>query len=216
MPEVWGRPGDPSKLDQDVISDPANHNVLQVNTDVGEGGGADKIAIHAVNLNAGAGARALKVEGKAEIVRNAADEIALQVTNTSADDEARALKVTGKAEFGLVLTGEMDVNGQLTANNDVILNGITTANYDMSMGSLATLTVPDVNDFNEPEEHVQKTALSATNTGTGVNDRALEIEGSSAFDGPVTLADVNDDSIVGLKVANTDGADAVAFEATGQ
>ncbi len=66
MPNTWGN-NNAGVFNEDLVSAVANHNVLQVNTDTGAGGGADKIAIHAINLNADDDARALKVEGKTEL-----------------------------------------------------------------------------------------------------------------------------------------------------
>jgi len=59
-----------------------------------------RVALETINTGGNANDRALKVQGKAEIVRNADDETALMVTNTSGDAEARALKVEGLSEFG--------------------------------------------------------------------------------------------------------------------
>jgi len=55
--------------------------------------------IHVINSSTNADARALKVEGKAEIADLDADDVALLATNTNLGDSARALKAEGTSEF---------------------------------------------------------------------------------------------------------------------
>jgi hypothetical protein len=61
---VWGNPDNDQK-NQDLVSDPANKNILKVN-DVNNGNDA-KIAAHFINYSNNAAARAMKVEGLTEM-----------------------------------------------------------------------------------------------------------------------------------------------------
>ena len=61
MAESWGN-GDGLRHDEDLVSNPANNNILQVNTDTGDQGAGDGlVAVHAINKATGANARALKI-----------------------------------------------------------------------------------------------------------------------------------------------------------
>jgi len=115
MAESWGNAA-ASKYDQDIVSDPANNNVLQVNTDTGDqGAGDDLVAVHAINKATGANARGLKVEGVSEfggdvitdwdigpvvkiedvnIGDAGANKIALHTINSNTGANARALKAS--------------------------------------------------------------------------------------------------------------------------
>ncbi len=96
MTDVWGNP-DGDQKNQDLVSDTENTNILRVsNVDNND---ADRAAIFAKNSNTGANARALKVEGKADIIAVDTDNpvsTGLKIVNASSNANALGFALEGR------------------------------------------------------------------------------------------------------------------------
>jgi len=119
---VWGQnEGDPEVMGgQDLISAEESGSVIKVN-DVNEDND-DKKAAHFINSSSDADARALMVEGLAEVEANnpggAATSIGLLARNENVNEGSRALKVEGKTEISDYLyLGTDEDDGTVDAND---------------------------------------------------------------------------------------------------
>ncbi len=183
MAESWGRTSS-VKSNQDIVSDPQHHNILKVN-DVNEGDD-DKIAIKAVNTSTNADARALKVEGVAEIIANVFEQApgstGLLVSNASRNPFGRALKVQTPFEGDppATVTAEVINNSSHQSSRALKVTGRTEINA--------------VDGDNDPST----TALHVINRSDHDDAKALRVEGMTEI-----LAGVGGDpGPIGLRVVN--------------
>ncbi len=147
--DVWGNSGN-SQLNQNIVSDPANKNILKVN-DVNNGNDA-KIALYAKNGSNNADARALKVEGKSEFVGAAtitgdatvAGIIHISGAETSLEStDGDELWVGTSADTGQVVLGRsgqtVRVNGGVVAVADIVVGEGGDGKIDANGGNLLKL-----------------------------------------------------------------------------
>ena len=108
---VWGNDGDDRIEEQDLITpeNPAEGDPAIIRVNDVDNNDADRPAIYAKNSNAGADARALMVEGKAEVADLDANSVALKSTNKHVGAGARALYTEGQVELVAGLTGNPEI-----------------------------------------------------------------------------------------------------------
>jgi len=161
-----------------------------------------RIAILGVNSGTNAGDRALKVEGRAEIVRNAADDTALTVANSSADPEGLALKVDGKAnifrnaadETALIISNtEGDAEGrallatgisEIVANNVAGSKALIVTNPSGSGTSKAMEVTGQTTMYNDQHGDLPRWTLEVEGNSTHSDAGALNIKGVAQISGP--------------------------------
>ena len=199
MPETWGN-DNLGKFNEDLVSDTANTNILKVN-DVNDDDD-DKIAIHAINSSTGAGARALKIEGRAQLIANTLENESTEgaeIVNTNSNPGSRALLVLGPTRMGRV-------------NPESILLDISNDSADENARALkvegkSEFIGPDPND--PPVDSLKISYLSSN-----VNANALKVDGQTDLVGPGQ--DQGSPPSVTLKVLNwSTHPDSLAISAYG-
>ncbi|MDP8240539.1 MAG: hypothetical protein P9X24_15715 [Candidatus Hatepunaea meridiana] len=159
MAESWGN-DNAGKFDEDLVSDPNNANILKVN-DV-DNNDADRPAIFAKNSDVRANARALKIEGMAEITANIPEwpnggTVGLKVIHSN-PARGDALEVEGASVF----------NGSIHIDGDVLTKS----------NSGSTVAISDVNEGND-----DKIALHTINSSNNPDALSLKAEGTVDLDG---------------------------------
>ena len=139
--DVWGNPDDDQK-NQDLVSHPDFHNILKVN-DVNENNDA-KVALHAINNSTNQNARALKVEGMAEIDRLRIHSIEGNqiVVDTTGNDKLRIGSYYAAGDIFLGKDGRVvEIEGTpLKLKGYVQAINLDSDEDDLHLGTLDTIT----------------------------------------------------------------------------
>lgn len=145
MPDKWGNNEDPMQVNCNMIPAAGRHNRLKV-VDV-DTNDVDEPAIWAVNANAGANARALKVEGVSEFLgRTEANQALIRVKRVLIEtvdcDDWEELKISPgigndqielftASGIALFVVGKLQATGDATIGGTTYLNGVTIATQQL-------------------------------------------------------------------------------------
>jgi len=179
----------------------ANVQINDVNN-----GESHKVGIYVKNSDNNAAARAMKVEGHAEIIGNSTnnpDTTALKATNVSTHADARALVVEGTAEVEGLNLGPMTetiglmVTNESTANTSRAIKVIGKVEIDdrVMLGDSNTDGFIDAASVNH-DLNIGTGVIETNNVVIGRTGKEVDVKGRLDAEENIRVGDANDDGLI--------------------